>query len=122
MLRIVLYTLLFYFLYRFIFEFLIPVGKTAGQVRKKVKEMQEQQEAFLRQQEQYQQQTARPQTQPQTKKAGGDYIEFEEVKDWELKAEGLGLKANMQTPFSFWFLLFAFHLLAKALAQASFWL
>lgn len=107
MLRIVLYTLLFYFLYRFIFEFLIPVGKTAGQVRKKVKEMQEQQEAFLRQQEQYQQQTARPQAQPQPKKAGGDYIEFEEVKDWSLKAKGLGRKAyERKLIFCFWILPF----------------
>jgi sortase (surface protein transpeptidase) len=78
MFKIILYGFLLYLLYKFIFELVIPVSKATSQVKSKMREMQEMQNA---QQEQYrQQQAAQAQAQPQEKKKGGDYIEFEEVK------------------------------------------
>ena len=77
MFKIILYGFLLYLLYKFIFELVIPVSKATSQVKSKMREMQEMQNA---QQEQYRQQTAQAQQQPQEKKMGGDYIEFEEVK------------------------------------------
>jgi hypothetical protein len=77
MFKIILYGFLLYLLYKFIFELVIPVSKATSQVKSKMREMQEMQNA---QQEQYRQQTAQAQAQPQEKKTGGDYIEFEEVK------------------------------------------
>ena len=77
MFKIILYGFLLYLLYKFIFELVIPVSKATSQVKSKMREMQEMQNA---QQEQYRQQTAQAQQQPEEKKKGGDYIEFEEVK------------------------------------------
>jgi len=78
MFKIIIYGFLIYLLYKFIFELVIPVGKATSQVKDKIREMQEQQNA---QQQQYRQQTTQAQ-QPasENKVKGGDYIEFEEVK------------------------------------------
>ena len=78
MFKIIIYGFLLYLLYKFIFELVIPVGKATSQVKDKIREMQEQQNA---QQQQYRQQTTQAQ-QPssENKVKGGDYIDFEEVK------------------------------------------
>lgn len=76
--RFIVYSFLLYLLYKFIFELVIPVGKATSQVKDKIREMQEQQNA---QQQQYRQQTTQAQQTPtENKTKGGDYIEFEEVK------------------------------------------
>jgi len=78
MFKIIIYGFLLYLLYKFIFELVIPVGKATSQVKDKIREMQEQQNA---QQQQYRQQaTETQQPASETKTKGGDYIEFEEVK------------------------------------------
>ncbi len=78
MFKIIIYGFLIYLLYKFIFELVIPVGKATSQVKDKIREMQEQQNA---QQQQYHQQTTQAQQPASENKAkGGDYIEFEEVK------------------------------------------
>ena len=61
------------------FELLIPVSKATGQVKDKLKEMQEQQAQQQRQYQQKQANTAKAQPVP-PKKSDTDYIEFEEVK------------------------------------------
>ncbi|MBH2003049.1 MAG: hypothetical protein I8H66_00025 [Sphingobacteriia bacterium] len=86
MFKILFWCLLIYLGYRFIFELVIPVSRTAGQLKKKMAEMQEQQ-AF---QQQYTRQSSGQTTQqPQSGGATGnpgrdagrdDYIDFEEIK------------------------------------------
>ncbi len=78
MFKILLYGFLLYLLYKFIFELLIPVSKATVEVKQKLREMQEQQNAQQRQYEQ-QQHTPSP-TAATTKRKDDDYIEFEEVK------------------------------------------
>ncbi len=78
MTKLIIYGILLYLLYKFVFELVIPVSKATSQVKDKIKEMQEQQ---IRQQQQYEAQAAQAQQAKQAEtKAGGDYIEFEEVK------------------------------------------
>jgi mannosyltransferase OCH1-like enzyme len=72
--RYILYAILAWFLYNLIFKLIIPVYKTTRQMKKKFREMQEEQ---MKQEEFYQQ--------PETKKtsskpSGEDYIDFEEIK------------------------------------------
>ena len=76
MFKIIIYGFLLYLLYKFVFELVIPVSKATSQVKDKIREMQEQQNA---QQRQYQEQQTPPH-QTETPKSKGDYIEFEEVK------------------------------------------
>ena len=79
MFKMLLYGFLLYLLYKFIFELLIPVSKATVEVKQKLREMQEQQNAQQRQYEQQQAYTPPP-TAAATKKKDDDYIEFEEVK------------------------------------------
>ena len=72
--RYILYALLAWFLYNLIFRLVIPVYIATRQMKKKVRQMQEEQ---IRQQEFYQQ--------PQSPKSASkprceDYIDFEEIK------------------------------------------
>ncbi|MEN9686456.1 MAG: hypothetical protein RLZZ28_2242 [Bacteroidota bacterium] len=77
MFKIIVWGFLLYMLYKFVFELLIPVSKATSQVKDKIREMQEQQNA----RQQYQQ-TATPQQPDQNnpKPRKDDYIEFEELK------------------------------------------
>ena len=76
MFKMIIYGFLIYLLYKFIFELVIPVSKVTSQVKDKIKEMQEQQNA----QQQYQNQQTRTQQTEVPKRKGDDYIDFEEVK------------------------------------------
>ncbi|MCS3797962.1 hypothetical protein [Niastella sp. OAS944] len=83
--RLLLYILLAFFLYKFVFNFLVPVLKMSWRVRRQIKEFQRQQQ----QQPPFQQNTStsgRPSSSSANKAAapspkGGEYIDFEEVKD-----------------------------------------
>ena len=83
--RLFLYILLAIFLYKFVFNFLLPVLKMSWRVRRQIKEFQRQQQP---QESPFQQNTttssrstssANNTTAPTPK--GGEYIDFEEVKD-----------------------------------------
>ena len=76
MFKFIIYGFLIYLLYKFIFELVIPVSKASSQVKDKIKEMQEQQNA----QQQYRNQQAQTQQTEVPKPKRDDYIEFEEVK------------------------------------------
>lgn len=80
MLKIIVYTFLFWLLYKLIFDFIIPVYQSTKQVRRQMGDIQEH---MRRQFEQQQQQSAEPQRQQTTaaKKADkSDYLDFEEIK------------------------------------------
>jgi hypothetical protein len=84
--RILLYLLLAVVLYKFVFNFLVPIIKMSWKVRRQIKEFQRQHQ---QQQSPFQQNnttanrpsssSANTTTAPTPK--GGDYIDFEEVKD-----------------------------------------
>ncbi len=76
MFKIIIYGFLIYLLYKFIFELVIPVSKATSQVKDKIKEMQEQQNA----QQQYRNQQTQTQQAEVPKPKKDDYIDFEEVK------------------------------------------
>jgi hypothetical protein len=80
MLKIIIWSFLFYLAYRFIFELVIPISKTAGQLKKKMAEMQ-QQAGYSSNQAPFQQQTTNQSTTSQSNDAPkkADYIDFEEV-------------------------------------------
>ena len=72
--RYILYALLAWFLYNLIFRLVIPVYIATRQMKKKVRQMQEEQ---IRQQEFYQQpQSPKSASKPRSE----DYIDFEEIK------------------------------------------
>lgn len=73
MIRYFLIVLGIYFLYRFIFHFLIPVSKTAGEIKKRMSDFQDQMNPrnFNAQPQQSKQESAQK---------SGDYLDFEEVK------------------------------------------
>ena len=75
MFKLIIYGFLIYLLYKFIFELVIPVSKATSQVKDKIREMQEQQNA---QQQQPHAQQAQQTKATETK--AGEYIDFEEVK------------------------------------------
>jgi hypothetical protein len=83
--RLFLYILLAIVLYKFVFNFLVPILRMSWRVRRQIKEFQRQHQ---QQQSPFQQNTttsARP-SQPASNAAaptpkGGEYIDFEEVKD-----------------------------------------
>ena len=72
--RYLLYALLAWFLYNLVFRLIIPVYKTTRQVKKKFREMQEEQAR----QQAYQQPSEA--TKPSVKPRNEDYIDFEEIK------------------------------------------
>jgi hypothetical protein len=83
--RLFLYILLAIFLYKFVFNFLVPILKMSWKVRRQIKEFQRQHQ---QQQPPFQQNTTasgRPTSSANNAAAptpkGGDYIDFEEVKD-----------------------------------------
>ena len=76
MFKIIIYGFLIYLLYKFIFELVIPVSKATSQVKDKIKEMQEQQNA----QQQYRNQQTQAQQTEAPKPKRDDYIDFEELK------------------------------------------
>ncbi|TAH06215.1 MAG: hypothetical protein EAZ13_10150 [Sphingobacteriia bacterium] len=82
MFKILFWCLFIYLAYRFIFELVIPISKTAGQLKRKMTEMQQnqafQQETHNRSQSQQPQSQQRNSGNTAVKK--DDYIEFEEVK------------------------------------------
>lgn len=77
MLRYLFYAFLIFLAYRLVFHLIIPIYKTSKQVKKQFREMHSRMEDHINQQ-QANQQAAPPQ--PENKKVGGDYIDFEEVK------------------------------------------
>ncbi len=82
MFKILFWCLFIYLAYRFIFELVIPISKTAGQLKRKMTEMQQNQ-AF---QQETQNRSQEPPLQSKQRSSGNttvkkdDYIEFEEVK------------------------------------------
>ncbi len=79
LLRILLLGFFLYILYRFIFEFLLPVYKTTQKIKKGFRDMQEQADQNMNNQ----QQTTNAGTadsNPNKKEVLGEYIDFEEVK------------------------------------------
>ncbi len=82
MLRIILIALMIYLAYRVIFHLVIPIYRTTKQVKKGFREMQEQMNEQVRQQQQGQASTKQQdQSSSYNKKAPAeDYIDFEEIK------------------------------------------
>jgi hypothetical protein len=78
MIRFLLYAFLAWFLYKLIFGFIIPVYRTTRQMKRKFREMHEQMQQQQMKQQGFSQESAP--AQPAGKPAGGDYIDFEEVK------------------------------------------
>ena len=74
--KYIIWGIVVYLIYKFVFELVIPVTKATSQMKDKLHDMQQQQNAFQQQQTQ-QQQAPKPKSAPVDK---GDYIEFEEVK------------------------------------------
>ncbi len=73
--KILLWGVICYFLYKFIFNLVIPVSKAASQMKEKIREMQQAEQAPYTQQN-FQ---ARDHSKP-TPTSENDYIDFEEVK------------------------------------------
>jgi Sec-independent protein translocase protein TatA len=85
MLRVILWILLGYFVYRFVFNFLLPIFKVSRQMRRQVKEFQnnmhQAQNQSQQQQQPFQQSaTAQQRATASPQEKSGDYIDFEEVK------------------------------------------
>ncbi|HEU4470175.1 MAG TPA: hypothetical protein VFR58_03750 [Flavisolibacter sp.] len=78
-LRFLFYAFLIYLAYKLVFDFIIPVYRTTRKVKRGFREMQERMQQHSQQQYGSQRQQA-PQPGPSPKSAGGDYIDFEEVK------------------------------------------
>ena len=85
----ILWALLAYFLYRFIVGFLIPVFRVTRQMKKQVRDFQQQaNQQFTGQQEYHQQSTYNSNAATSTSSAQNktapkkdDYIDFEEIKE-----------------------------------------
>ena len=82
--RIFLWLLLAYFIYKFVFGFLAPLLKMVWRMRSQVKEFQRQQQQDPLQENGASGRQASSNTNNDTapKSKTGDYIDFEEVKDW----------------------------------------
>jgi hypothetical protein len=76
MVKYIVYAFLFYILYRFI-DFAISVGRASKQVRSKMKEMEEQQNA---QQQQFRAQQEMAVKKEAERAGEKEYIDFEEIK------------------------------------------
>ena len=74
--KYIIWGIVIYLIYKFVFELVVPVTKATAQMKDKLQDLKQQQEAFQQQQTQ-QQQAPQPKATPTNK---GDYIEFEEVK------------------------------------------
>ena len=79
-LRFLFYAFLLYLAFRLIFDFIIPVVRTTMRIKKGFREMHERMNQHT---EQFRQQEIHPkQNQSNDNQSrGGDYIDFEEVKD-----------------------------------------
>ncbi|HJV18898.1 MAG TPA: DUF4834 family protein [Sediminibacterium sp.] len=85
MFKVLFWCLMIYLAYRFIFELVIPVSRTAGQLKKKMAEMQEQQAFQQQYTRQNSGQTTRQSPSDPVAHSGkdsrrDDYIDFEEIK------------------------------------------
>lgn len=65
--------------YRLVFDFILPVYKTTKKVRKTFREMQ--QHIHTHAKESFQEQNDSTQNKNEKRSGGGEYIEFEEIKD-----------------------------------------
>ena len=74
LLRYIIWIFVIYALYRLIFHFIIPVVRVSGQMKKKMREFQENVQQPYRKPEQP------VQSSQNTKQKTGDYIDFEELK------------------------------------------
>lgn len=72
MMKIILWTLLFYVLFRFITRFVLPILKVTRMASSRMRDMQQQMEEM--------QQKANTPPAPERKVKEGDYIEYEEIK------------------------------------------
>jgi hypothetical protein len=77
--KYVLFALLAYILYQFIFKLVIPVYLASRKIKKGFQEMQSKVQEHMNQQQQGYRTETSP-SNPEPKKKGGDYIDFEEVK------------------------------------------
>lgn len=77
-LRILFYAFLAYMLYKLVFDFIIPVYRTTKRVKQGFREMNER---MRQQQERYEQPSTSATQAPAQENKGGEYIDFEEVKD-----------------------------------------
>jgi len=85
MLPVILWILLGYFVYRFVFNFLLPIFKVSRQMRRQVREFQnnmhQAQNQTHQQQQSFQQSaTGQQRPTPSAQEKSGDYIDFEEIK------------------------------------------
>jgi len=74
-LRFLFYAFLIYLAFKLVFNFILPVYRTARQVKRGFREMQERMNGV--QQQDPQQNVSKTEEKPKA----GEYIEFEEVKD-----------------------------------------
>ena len=77
--RYLLYFFLLYLLIRLVFNFIIPVFKTTRQVKKEFRNMHNNMQDYMNQEQGTKEQVSTPDKNP-PEKAAGDYIDFEEVK------------------------------------------
>jgi hypothetical protein len=78
--RIILYGLLIWFLFNLVFRFIIPLYRAGKQMKSKFREMHENMQENMRQQQGQQPQPAASSKSAAPSKGAGDYIDFEEVK------------------------------------------
>ncbi len=79
LLKILLLGFFLYILYRFVFEFLLPVYKTTQKIKKGFRDIQEQANQNVKNQQQATSTTSSDSS-PKNKEMLGEYIDFEEVK------------------------------------------
>ena len=79
LLKVLLLGFFLYILYRFVFEFLLPVYKTTQKIKKGFRDMQEQANQNMNNQQQETNTTA-ANSPSNDKEPLGEYIDFEEVK------------------------------------------
>ena len=75
------YAFLLYVLFKLVVNFILPVYRTTKQVKKSFREMHQKMQEHQQQQSAAYQQQAN-QSYPKKQEPLGDYIDFEEVKDW----------------------------------------
>lgn len=75
--RLLIELFVLYLLYKLIFDFIIPVYRASKQMKRKMRDMQEQ---YHRQQQNFSSPQQSQTEQPQKEEKVGDYIDFEEIK------------------------------------------
>jgi Sec-independent protein translocase protein TatA len=80
MLKIIVYTFIFWLLYKLIFDFIIPVYQSTKQVRRQMGDIQERMRQQFEQQQQQSAEPQRPQATAAKKADKSDYLDFEEIK------------------------------------------